>query len=187
MLKFYDSITEALTRAAPSVLPTIARLTFAAVLFFYFWSSAQTKIGMGLTGIFMPTDGAYVQIFPKTVEDLGYDFSKLGVFHWAVAVAGTLAELFLPILIVLGLFTRLAALGMIGFIVVQSITDIFGHGIMGDDLGSWFDMASGALILDQRTLWVTLLLTLVFLGAGPLSLDRLLARSRALSASLQQS
>jgi putative oxidoreductase len=187
MLKLYETLADALTRAAPATLPTIARLAFAAVLFFYFWTSAQTKIGMGLTGVFMPTDGAYIQIFPKTVEEIGYDFSKLGVFHWAVAVAGTLAELVLPILIVAGLFTRFAALGMIGFIVVQSITDIYGHGVMGDDLGSWFDMASGGLILDQRALWITLLVTLFFLGAGPLSLDRLLARIRPLSASTQQS
>ncbi len=187
MLKQYDNIAEAMARAAPTALPTIARLAFAAVLFFYFWSSAQTKIGMGITGIFMPTDGAYIQIFPKTVEAVGYDLSQLGLFYWAVAVAGTIAELTLPILVVLGLFTRIAALGLIGFVFVQSITDIFGHGIMGDDLGRWFDMASGALILDQRALWITLLLTLVFLGAGPLSLDRILARMRPMSISPQQS
>ena len=84
----------------------------------------------------------------------------------------------LPLLIVAGLFTRLAALGMLGFIVVQSMTDIWGHGIMGDDLGRWFDAASGALILDQRSLWAFLLMTLFFTGAGPISLDRLLLRSR---------
>lgn len=187
MLKLHDTLADALTRAAPTVLPTIARLAFAAVLFFYFWSSAQTKIGMGLTGILMPTDGAYLQIFPRTVEAAGYDVSKLGLFHWAVVVAGTLAEVILPILIVAGLVTRFAALGMIGFIFVQSLTDVFGHGVMGDDLGSWFDMASGGLILDQRALWITLLVTLVFLGGGPLSLDRLLARIRPVSASQQQS
>ena len=67
---------------------------------------------------------------------------------------------------------------MLGFIVVQSMTDIWGHGIMGDDLGRWFDAASGALILDQRSLWTFLLMTLFFTGAGPISLDRLLLRSR---------
>ncbi len=52
---------------------------------------------------------------------------------------------------------------MIGFIVVQSVTNIFGH-----DLAA----TSGALILDQRAFWV---LTLVAIGAGPLSPDRNLA------------
>ena len=81
-------------------------------------------------------------------------------------------------LILIGFMTRLAALGMIGFVIVQSLTDVLGHGVGGDDLGRWFDAASGALILDQRALWVTLLLTLVLMGAGPLSLDRILAGKR---------
>ena len=42
-------------------------------------------------------------------------------------------------------------------------------------IGAWFDAASDALILDQRALWVFVLLTLVLKGAGPLSLDRVLA------------
>jgi putative oxidoreductase len=181
MLNLYDDITRRLTQAASTVVPTIARLAFAGVLLIYFWSSARTKIGDGIGGLLQPSDGAYIQIFPKAVEAFGYDFSKLGFFHWAVVVAGTWAELLLPLLIVLGLLTRLAALGMIGFILVQSITDIVGHGVTGDDLGAWFDAASGALILDQRTLWISLLLSLVLLGAGPLSLDRTLTRRRSMS------
>ncbi len=187
MLNLYNDLVRGLTRAASAVVPTIARVTFAGVLLIYFWSSARTKLGEGAVGFLQPSDGAYIQIFPKTVEALGYDFSKLGFFHWMVAVAGTWAELLLPLLIVIGLLTRLAALGMIGFIVVQSVTDIFGHGVTGADLGSWFDATSGALIVDQRALWVTILLALVFLGAGPLSLDRLLARMRAVSGYSQQS
>lgn len=187
MLNLYDDLARALDRAASAVLPTVARLTFAGVLLVYFWSSARTKIGDGITGIFHPSDGAYLQIFPRTVEALGYDFSQLGLYHWAVVLAGMWAELLLPALIVLGLFTRIASLGMIGFILVQSATDVVGHGVGGDDLGRWFDSASGALIVDQRSLWITLLLTLVFLGAGPLSLDRILVRRRSVSASLQQS
>ena len=49
----------------------------------------------------------------------------------------------------------------------------------GADLGRWFDAASNALILDQRSLWLVLLSALVFLGAGPLSADRLLSKDRA--------
>ena len=67
---------------------------------------------------------------------------------------------------------------MIGFVIVQSLTDILGHGVGGDDLGRWFDATPDALILDQRALWIMLLLPLVLMGAGPLSLDRLLARNR---------
>lgn len=178
MLALYDRLAGGLARIAPAALPTLARFTFAAVLLIYFWNSARTKLGDGILGLFRPSDGAYIQIFPKAVEAAGYDFSQLGLFHWAVALAGTWAELLLPLLIVIGLLTRLAALGMIGFVIVQSATDIIGHGVSGDDIGRWFDAASGAIILDQRTLWVFLLATLVLTGAGPLSLDRLLAHRR---------
>ena len=55
-------------------------------------------------------------------------------------MAGTYAEyILLPIII--GFLTRLAAIGMIGFVVVQSIVDITGHGVGGADLGTWFDKA----------------------------------------------
>lgn len=178
LLAAYDRTAAALGRAAPALVPTLARLTFAGVLLFYFWGSALTKLGPGSLGFLSPSDGAYVQIFPKAMEAAGYDSGQLGLFHWAVAVAGTLAELILPLLIVLGLFTRLASLGMTGFVLVQSLTDIRGHGVGGDDLGRWFDAASGALIADQRGFWAFLLAALVLMGAGPLSLDRLLSAAR---------
>ncbi len=174
----YDRLAARLAGIMPCALPLLARFTFAAVLLGYFWNSARTKLGEGVLGFLHPSDGAYVQIFPRAVEAAGYDVSQLGAFHWAVVTAGTLAELLLPLLIALGLFVRLAALGMIGFTVVQSLTDIWGHGVAGDDLGRWFDAASGSLIIDQRSLWVFLCLTLVFTGAGQFSLDRMLARLR---------
>lgn len=187
MLKHYDTMAQALGRAAPALLPLVARLTFAGVLLVYFWSSARTKIGMGFAGVLNPSDGAYAQIFPQAFEAVGYDVGQLGPFHWAVAVAGLWAEMLLPFLIVIGLFTRLASAGMIGFVTVQSLTDIYGHGVGGDDLGSWFDAASGALIFDQRALWASLLLTLVLLGGGPFSIDRLLGRNRQMLSHMRQS
>jgi putative oxidoreductase len=179
VIALYDRLANGLSRLAPVALPTLARLTFAGVLLIYFWNSARTKFGEGFAGLFTPSDGAYYQIFPKAIEAAGYDFSQLTTFHWAVVMAGTWAEVLLPLCIIIGLFTRLAALGMIGFVIVQSLTDIYGHGVGGDDLGRWFDAASGALILDQRALWITLLMTLVLMGAGPLSLDRILASKRS--------
>lgn len=165
-----------LTRFGDVVLPTLARLIFAAVLLLYYWSSALTKLGDGFLGLFRPSSGAYVQIFPGAMEAVGYDVSQLGILHWAVVVAGTWAEFILPALIVLGLLTRLAAAGMIGFVVVQSVVDITGHGADAATIGAWFDRHASALILDQRAFWVFVLLYLVLRGAGPLSLDRVLFR-----------
>lgn len=178
-----DRIGERLTRAAPAVLPLVARFAFAAVLFRYFWNSAMTKIGPGPLGVLHPTDGAFAQIYPRAFEAAGYDAGKLGAIPHLVVLAGTIAELVLPVLIVLGLMTRLAALGMAVFVVVQSLTDRFGLGVAGDDWGRWFDASSTALILDQRTLWMLIFAILGFLGAGPLSLDRAFHRLRRRPAS----
>jgi putative oxidoreductase len=62
---------------------------------------------------------------------------------------------------------------MIGFIIVQSLTDLWGHMAGPETLGLWFDRIPDAVILDQRALWVMLLAVLVVKGAGPLSVDRL--------------
>jgi len=160
-----------LNDSSTAILPTLARLVFAAVLLVYFWGAAGPKLGDGLAGLWTPDFGAYAQIFPRQIEAVGYDPSQLGLYHRLVVIAGTWAEYILPALILVGLLTRLAALGMIVFVAVQSATDILGHGVAP---GAWFDRASDAVIADQRAFWVLLLLILVLKVAGPLSLDRLL-------------
>jgi len=149
------------------VLPTLARLVFLAVFFFYFINSAGTKID---GSIFSPSAGAFAQIFPKAAEAVLYDVTQLTFLQRIVIFFGTVAEYVLPVLIVIGLFTRLAAVAMIGFIAVQTLVDVTGHGVT---LGTWFNNAPE--LLDQRTLWVFLMLVLLIKGAGPLSVDRLLA------------
>jgi putative oxidoreductase len=128
----------------------LAQALFAASLFLYFWASGLTK--------------------------LGYDPSQLVLWQHAVVLAGTWAEFILPVCITLGIFTRLTALGMIGFIAVQSLTDFYGHGGISHPatLGAWFDKVPDGVILDQRAFWVFLLLVLVLKGAGAISLDRVL-------------
>lgn len=178
-------VFDALEQRTRGLLPLLARLVFAGTLLVYFWSSALTKLGEGLLAPLRPSTGAYAQIFPRQFEAVGYDASQLGPLHWAVVVAGTWAEFILPLMIVLGVFTRLAALGMIGFVTVQSLTDLYGHGGIAhsETLGAWFDRVPDSTILDQRAFWMLLLATLVLKGAGALSLDRLLASSRGAAAS----
>lgn len=180
MTPLYFSMTERLSRA-DWLLASLARLIFAGTLLMYFWVSGLTKLGEGITGLFQPSVGAYAQIFPRAMEAVTYDASQLSFFHWAVVVAGTWSEFILPALIVIGLLTRLSALGMIGFIVVQSLTDLIGHGGLEhkETFGAWFDRFPDSAILDQRSFWVFLLLVLVIKGAGPLSLDNaLIARKQ---------
>lgn len=172
LLNLYNKPLSAIENLTdPWLLQTLARFTFVAVLFMYFWSSASLKLG---DSIFELSFGAYGQIFPVAFEAAGYDTDNLSTLQKIIAYAGTYAEFALPILLAIGLFTRVAALGMIGFVLVQSYVDIYGH--MADDktIGAWFDHISDSLILDQRLFWITVLALLFLKGAGPLSLDRLI-------------
>jgi len=180
LLSLYATITNKLEQA-DWLLPTLARFLFAAILLMYFWLSGLTKLGDGVFGIFSPSSGAYVQIFPRMMEAVGYDTDQFGFFAKLVVLAGTWGEFILPALIVLGLFTRLAALGMIGFVAMQSLTDLYGHNGWADPkvLGAWFDKVPDGIIMDQRAFWVFILLVLVIKGAGPLSFDHALKKSRA--------
>lgn len=167
LLSLLDRLGALANRQADWLLPSAARLVFAGVLLGYFWASAGTK----LDGLFTPSLGAYAQIFPKAFEAAGYDVAQMRLWQRLVVLVGAWSEYVLPLLIVLGVFTRLSALGMAGFVIVQSLTDIWGH---GSAAGAWFDRASDALILDQRAFWMLLFLVLILKGGGPLSVDRLL-------------
>lgn len=175
LISLHNSVFSKLGRTA-WLLPTLARFVFAAVLLGYYWNSGLTKLGDGFWGLFQPSTGAYVQIFPRVFEAAGYDSSQLSIFQWGMVVGGTWAEFILPALIVLGLLTRLSALGMIGFVVLQSVTDIVGHHAGPETVGAWFDRIENSAIMDQRALWIFVLGVLVVKGAGPLSLDRILTR-----------
>ncbi len=140
----------------------------------YFFNSAKTKVGDGLEGFLTIQDGAFAQILPNVMEKYTYDVSAVPFIPYHLIVyAGAYAEFILPVLIVLGLFTRIAAVGMIGFVIVQSIVDITGHFADAETIGAWFDRIPDSAILDQRALWLFLLFYLFIYGAGKISLDHL--------------
>ena len=111
-------------------------------------------------------------MFPARADAVFYDITQATILEKLVMYAGTYAEFILPALIVIGLFTRLAALGMIGFVFVQTLVDVTGHGAK---LGSLFN--KNYELIDERAIWVFLFLTIAVLGAGPLSADRIFSRS----------
>lgn len=168
VVSMYHSIIDRLDRMSEFAVPTLARLIFVAVLLVYYWNSAGLKID---GSIFSPSAGAFGQIFPKAAEEVLYDVSQLNILQRLIIFAGTVAEYVLPTLILVGLLTRLAALGTIGFIWVQTIVDVTGHGVK---FGSLFNNSID--LVDQRVMWTFLLLVLVFKGAGALSLDAVLRR-----------
>lgn len=178
LISLHNAVFDRLHRA-DWFLPTLARFLFAALFLFYFWVSGLTKLGDGFFGFLTPSFDSYAQIFPRALEAAEYDISNFTIFQKLVILAGTYAEFLLPLLIVIGLFSRLAAVGMIGFIAVQTLTDLYGHGVINEakSVGAWFDKFPDSIIMDQRALWIFLLLVIVFKGAGPLSIDRILSNN----------
>jgi len=125
------------------LLPLLARFVFAGSLFLFFINSAKTKFGDHLLS---PSIGGYGQILPLKAAANGYNPAAFNWFDWFIVMAGTYGEILLPLLLVLGLFTRIAAAGMLGFIFVMTVVDVTGHGVA---IGYIFDRhATG--ILDQR-------------------------------------
>jgi len=166
LISLHNSFFNSLTRGSDILLPTLARITFASIFLIYYWNSAGLKID---GSIFTPSAGAFAQIFPKAAEEALYDITQLTVFQKLVIFSGTVAEYALPALLIVGLLTRLAALGTFGFIIIQTAVDVNGHNV---PLGALFNPSID--LIDERTLWIFLMLVLIFKGAGPLSIDRIL-------------
>ncbi len=166
LISIHNSVLGKVDHASGWLTPTLARLVFITVLLVYYWNSAMLKID---GSIFSPSSGAFGQIFPKAAEAVLWDVTQMTFFQRIVIFLGTVAEFVLPALLLVGLFTRLAAVAMIGFVLVQTIVDVTGHGVK---LGSLFNAAPD--LVDQRTMWTFLFLVMVINGAGPLSLDRIL-------------
>lgn len=156
-----------------------ARLVFSSVLLAFFVNSAMTKLGSGFPDMFIPAVGAYAQIVPAVAEAAGYDPSKIALFPWkAMVLAGSYAEFLLPIMLLIGLFTRFTALSLIGFICVMSFVDVQFHGLDAKSIGMVFDRMPDSIIADQRLLWIFPLIYLALKGSGPVSIDGLLSRRR---------
>ena len=155
-----------------------ARLAFSSALMMYFLNAALIKVGSYAWGIFpVPKAGAYAQMFPAVAKAVRYNVDKIDLFPYKIVVfLGTYMEFILPVLILLGLFTRAASLGFIIFIGVMTYVDITGHKAGPETIGAFFDRVSNSAIADQRLLWLVPLLYLMLKGAGAISLDAILAR-----------
>ncbi|MCI4664464.1 MAG: DoxX family protein [Neomegalonema sp.] len=155
------------------LLGALARAIFASTLLFFFWKSGLTKVdAMGLVDV----TNALAQMAPKALEAAEYDASKLGFHYHLMAYAGTYGEFLLPALVIIGLFARIASLGMIAFIAVMTYVDVTAHGTVAFDLTKTFDATPSDAIMDQRLLWLFPLIYLAMRGAGVLSLDYVLSR-----------
>jgi len=136
----FHSLARLAERALPpSLLLLVARLGIAAIFFL----SGRTKVD----GVLHITDSA------RSLFETEY---RLPLLSPEVAVhLATGAEHLLPILLVLGLCTRLAALGLLGMTLV---IEIFVYP------DAW----------PTHLSWAAILLPLIAYGGGRISLDRVL-------------
>jgi putative oxidoreductase len=108
----------------------------------------------------------------STLDLFRYEYHVPLLTPVAAAVTGAFGELFFPVLLVLGLFTRAGALGL--FAVNAMALYSYWH-VLG---GEGFEAARG-----QHYLWGFMLLVIATCGAGFLSLDKLLEKRAGMTSS----
>lgn len=142
MTSLYFRLTTLAARLLPeSLLLLVARLGIASVFFL----SGRTKV----EGLLTITDSTYY-LFET-------DYALPLVPPQIAAHAATYAEHLFPILLVLGLGSRFAALGLLG---MTTVIEVFVYP------DAWSTHLS----------WAGLLLPIIAKGAGAVSLDALIAR-----------
>jgi putative oxidoreductase len=145
-LRTFHSMTALLPE---DVILLMSRLAIGSV----FWRSVQTKIaGWEFAGqawqFFNVTDATFMLF--------RYEYALPLLPYKLAAYGGTLAEFFFSLMILLGIGTRFATLGLLG---VTTVIQLF---VFPE---AW----------PTHILWYALLLLLLKRGGGQVSLDRLLA------------
>jgi putative oxidoreductase len=139
-------------RIPEDLVALVSRVAIASV----FWRSVQTKIaGWEVFGQSLQ----FFNVTPSTLMLFQYEYQLPLLSPNAAAYAGTAAEFFFPLLLVLGLGTRVAALGLLGVTAVIQLL-VFPE--------AW----------PTHILWFAVLLYLLKHGAGKISCDYLLWRGQ---------
>lgn len=147
-----------------SLIGLLARIGMAGI----FWKSAMTKIAMNdEVSNFSLAQVWNAITFDWTIADSTY---LLFEYEYALpilpvdlaATLATLGEIFLPLLLILGLATRFAAAGMLAMTLVIQIF-VYPN------------------LWDTHAIWATGLLFLIAKGAGLISLDHLIGKKFAKS------
>ncbi|ODU20694.1 MAG: DoxX protein [Sphingobium sp. 66-54] len=148
VLALYNRTIDWLAGRIPEgVVLAFMRVVLAGI----FWRSGQTKIA----------EGTWFTISENTFFLFQDEYGGVPLPSHLAAVMATVSEHLFPILLVLGLLTRLSALALLGMTMVIQIF------VYPD---AWWQVHS---------LWAAMALVLIIRGGGWLSLDALLARAGA--------
>lgn len=147
LLQKYDAATAWLSGRIPE---SLALLFVRAALGGVFWRSGQTKV----------VEGTWFTLTDATLELFRTEYSGVPLPPALAAPIANAAEHILPALLLAGLFTRGAALGLLG----MTLTIQF---FVYPD--AWW---------PEHSLWVAMALPLIVRGGGLFSLDALLVGKR---------
>ncbi len=160
----YDQLTSRLRATGDYVWPLILRL----IMFWEFWESGVTKLNGKNWFADIPWAG-WQKGFPVPFDQIPANV------NWFLA---TWSELVFAVMILVGLFSRFAAISLI---VVTVVATAAVH--WPAEWGSLAELWSGYLITSKGAgnyklplLFVVMLLPLVFYGGGKLSIDHLLVK-----------
>lgn len=115
--------------------------------------------------VFLKSGWLKLTTWDTTLVLFEYEYRVPLLSPGAAAVAATFGELVFPALLVLGLFTRVGALGLFAVNVMAVVSYWHVLGAEGAEAG-----------LGQHQLWGYMIAVLVAFGGGALSLDALLHR-----------
>ncbi|MHA6288043.1 DoxX family protein [Maricaulis sp. CAU 1757] len=162
-----DGSTLAAAWLNPLVLPLLARLTLAGV----FWRSLLTKVEVSKHLTYVeyindfPVERARIRlpelpldVKPSVYQQFAGDFALPLLAPEVAAWMAVLAEFAFPVLLLLGLFTRLSALALLAMTLVIQLF-VYPE--------AWW---------ATHALWAVIALYLIVQGPGWLSLDRLAGR-----------
>ena len=160
-----------------AVLCLMSRSAFAAILLPWFVIGGLTKVGglsmsMGPTVDGLPLAlGAYYAYVPDQIGALDMGLPSFDIVTQVYVGLMMLAEVALPVLIVLGLLTRFSVV----LLVLHQIIFLTLNA-SNADFGAFFDASPFDMFPDQLLLWVMVMAPLALFGAGPLSVDDALRR-----------
>lgn len=144
----YDRLTTLVSgRIFEAAALLLVRVSFAGI----FWRSARTKV----------EDGSWLTISDTTYFLFAEEYSGVPLPSELAAQLATMSEHIFPILLALGLLTRLSALALL---IMTMVIQIFVYP------EAWWSV---------HALWAALALVLIVRGGGALSLDAALLKVRA--------
>jgi len=129
-----------------AVMLLFVRISLAGI----FWRSGRTKVD----------EGSWLSVSDTAIFLFEEEYKGVPLPAEFAAYVATYAEHLFPVLLVVGLFTRLSALALLG---MTMIIQIFVYP------EAWWSV---------HMIWVALALVLIVRGSGSLSLDQLLARKK---------